>query len=115
MDAFKRSLGFASNDSSERYPSNLSSSPRHNYELSGGGFDSISASMVVVEGPPSLDQRGAGGCIEEVSEEGGQGLSLEFLMLRVLLICSISAASTDICSRISWDIAELSPWTVWGQ
>ena len=58
---------------------------------------------------------GIDGCVEEVSEEGGEGLSLGFLMFRVLLICSISAASTDICCKISWDIAELSPWAVWGQ
>ena len=63
MDAFKRSLGFATNDSSERYTTNTNSSPRQNYEIA-GGFDSISASMIVVESPPSLDQRGVGGCIE---------------------------------------------------
>ena len=70
MDALKKSLGFASNDSSERVPPNLICNSRQNYEVSGGGFDSISTSMVVVEGPPSLDQRGVGGCIEANSLNG---------------------------------------------
>ena len=70
MDAFKRSLGFTSNDSSDRYGPNINSSQRPNFEVSGNGFDSISASMVVVEGPPSLDQRGVGGCIEASSSNG---------------------------------------------
>ena len=70
MDAFKKSLGFASSDSSERAPPNIICNSRQNYEISGGGFDSISTSMVVVEGPPSLDQRGVGGCIEANSLNG---------------------------------------------
>ena len=70
MDALKKSLGLGSNDSSERVPPNLICNSRQSYEVSGGGFDSISTSMVVVEGPPSLDQRGVGGCIEANSLNG---------------------------------------------
>ena len=70
MDALKRTLGITGSDTSERFQPNFSSSPHNHYEVSGGTLDTISASMVVVDGPPSLDQRGIGGCIEASSTNG---------------------------------------------
>lgn len=70
MDAFKRTLGFSGSDDSERFQQSLDASPLNPFEVSGGRLDSISASMVVVDGPPSLDQRGVGGCIEASNVNG---------------------------------------------
>ena len=69
MDALKRTLGFTGNDTPQRFQPNSVAS-RNPYQTSGGPLDSISASMVVVEGPPSLDQRGVGGCIEASNSNG---------------------------------------------
>jgi len=70
MDALKRTLGFSGSDDSENFQPSLDASPLNSFEISGGRLDSISASMVVVEGPPSLDQRGVGGCIEASNVNG---------------------------------------------
>ena len=72
MDALKRTLGFTESESPERKIPSYGTSPTSSYEVSGGPLDSISASMVVIDGPPSLDQRGVGGCIE-ASDINGYG------------------------------------------
>ena len=64
MDALKRTLGFSGNGTSQSFQPTSVVTPRLSFPMPEGNLDSISASMVVVEEPPSLDQRGAGGCIE---------------------------------------------------
>ena len=70
MDALKRTLGFTGTESPQRFqPATI---PRNHFQTGGGGpLDSISASMVIVDNPPSLDQRGAGGCIDQITGDGG--------------------------------------------